>query len=394
MKLGRWHNYSEKEACLASQARQAENKETRSLQDNDTLPPSFMLGLTVLEREFPKRKDKRMSGNTGVMKRWNVSRMSLFMSGILVVLVILLFGMKTVNATSNATPTDHSSLPPGFTQGYVHTNGIRLHYVQAGQGTPIVLLHGFPENAHEWYKVMPALAQHYHVIALDMRGAGQSDAPPTGYDKTTLAQDVHGVVQQLHLGSINLAGHDIGSMVAYFYAAMYPTEVRHLVLMEAPIPDSQVYTYPALTANGPGLWWFGMFNTPSMPQTFIQGRENQFIAEFYKYSVPPVVAGSITQEDLAIYAQDLRGTARLNAYASYFGTIPQDVLRVQQLGQTKLTMPVLAIGADHSLGAELGKQAQQYATNVQSVVFTNSGHWIPEEYPQKTVQYLTSFFAK
>lgn len=333
-----------------------------------------------------------MFANTSVIrKRRHLHRVSLFMSGILVILVVLFVGMTTVDATSS---TPHDSLPQGLSQGYVHTNGIRLHYVQAGHGIPIVLLHGFPENAHEWYKVMPALAQQYHVIALDMRGARLSDAPATGYDKTTLARDIHGAVQQLHLGSINLVGHDIGSMVAYFYAAMYPTEVRHLVLMEAPIPDSQIYTYPALTANGPGLWWFGLFNTPSMPQTLIQGREKQFLTEFYKYSVPPVVAGSITHEDLALYAQNLLGTAHLNAYASYFGTIPQDVVRVRQLSQKKLPMPVLAIGADHSLGDGLGKQARQYALNVQSVVFSNSGHWIPEEYPQKTIHYLTSFFVK
>jgi pimeloyl-ACP methyl ester carboxylesterase len=130
-----------------------------------------------------------------------------------------------------------------------------------------------------------------------------------------------------------------------------------------------------------------------MPQTLLQGREEQFVTEFLRYNVSPVVAGSITQKDIAVYAQNLRGAAHLNAYVSYFGTFRQDVPHVQQLRQKKLTIPVLAIGADHSLGAELGKQAQQYATNVRSVVIANSGHWIPEEHPQEVVQHLTSFFA-
>jgi pimeloyl-ACP methyl ester carboxylesterase len=182
-------------------------------------------------------------------------------------------------------------------------------------------------------------------------------------------------------------------MVAYVYAATYPTEVRHLVLMEAPIPDASVYTFPALSAKGPGLWWFGLFNTPRMPQILLQGREEQFVTEFFRDSVPPVVANSITREDIAIYANNLRKPSHLNAYTSYFSTISQDVSHVQQLRQKKLSMPVLAMGADHSLGAGVGKQVEQYATHVSSVVIANSGHWLPEEHPQEVVQYLTSFFA-
>lgn len=287
-----------------------------------------------------------------------------------------------------------SSLPDGFTHGYVHTNGTRLHYVQAGQGTPVVLLHGFPQHWYEWRKVMPTLALHYRVIALDLRGAGQSDAPSTGYDKATLARDVHGVIQQLQLGPVNVVGHDIGLMVAYVYAATYPTEVRRLVLMDAPLPDESVYTFPALTANGPGIWWFGLFNTPRMPQILLQGREEQFVTEFFHESVPPVVAGSITREDAEIYARNLSVSIRLNAYISYFATFSQDVPHLQRLRQEKLAIPVLAMGADHSLGAALGKQVEQYATNVRSVVIANSGHWLPEEHPQEVIQHLLSFFAE
>jgi pimeloyl-ACP methyl ester carboxylesterase len=286
-------------------------------------------------------------------------------------------------------------LPPGFTSGYVHTeDGIRLHYVQGGHGTPVVLLHGFPENWYEWHKIMPALALHYQVIALDMRGAGQSDAPPTGYDKATLAKDVRGVVEQLHLGTINLVGHDIGMMVAYTYAATYPTEVRHLALMEAPIPDSSIYTFPALSAQGPGLWWFGLFGAPRMPQILLQGREDQFITEFFRDTVPVIVVKSITQEDATIYANNMREPSRLNAYISYFGTFPQDVPHMEQLRQRKLSMPVLTMGADHSLGAAVGEQVEQYATHVRSVVIANSGHWLPEEHPEEVLQYLMSFFGE
>lgn len=286
------------------------------------------------------------------------------------------------------------TLPTGFIHGYVQTNGIRLHYVQGGQGTPVVLLHGFPENWYAWRHVMPVLARQYHVIALDMRGAGQSDAPPTGYDKATLAQDVRGVVQELHLDSINLVGHDIGLMVAYFYAATYPTEVRHLVLMEAPLPDESVYTFPALTSKGPGLWWFGLFNAPRMALTLLQGREELFVAEYFRSCAIPVVTDNITSEDMAVYARNLQGPAHLNAYISYYSTISQDVAHIQRLRQEKLSMPVLALGGDHGKGETVGKQVQQYATHMRSVVIANSGHWLPEEHPEEIARQLISFFEE
>jgi len=287
-----------------------------------------------------------------------------------------------------------SQVPPGFRDGYVRVNGVRLHYVRGGVGEPLVLLHGFPQHWYEWRKVMPALAETHDVIAVDMRGAGQSDAPATGYDKATLAEDLRGLVQQLNLDPINLVGHDIGLMVAYAYAAKYPGDVQRLVLMEAPIPDESVYTYPALTPNGPGPWWFGFFSTPHLPEILIQGREQRFVNEFFRSSVPPKVAGSITPTDVAAYAHNLRSRERLNAYASYFGTFPQDIRQVQQWRQAPLPMPVLAVGGEFSGGAGVAEQAKRYATNVTGEIIAGSGHWIPEEKPKELVNLLGMFLSQ
>lgn len=287
-----------------------------------------------------------------------------------------------------------SLLPDGFTEGFVMTNGIRMHYVSGGKGQPLVLLHGFPETWYAWHKVLPDLAKHYRVIAPDMRGAGQTDAPPTGYDKATMARDIHGLVSQLGLGSINLVGHDIGLMVAYAYAALYPTTVKHLALLEAPIPDASIYTLPALTANGPGVWWFGFFSTPQMPEKLIQGREATFLTQFFQNSVPVQVQGSITQAEIALYAHYWQDPAHLNAYISYFSSFQTDAEQIKSYGKEKLQMPVLALGADHSLGMAVFTQVQNYATNVTGGVITNSGHWIPEEHPQALVDQLLAFFQK
>ena len=120
--------------------------------------------------------------------------------------------------------------------GRVEVNGIRIHYRMAGSGEPLVLLHGFPETSNAWRKVMPTLAEHYTVIAPDLRGCGDSDRPDTGYDKRTVAEDVHELIHQLGLGPINLVSHDVGMMVGYAYASAYPSEVKRLVLMEAALP--------------------------------------------------------------------------------------------------------------------------------------------------------------
>ncbi|GCE15191.1 alpha/beta fold hydrolase [Tengunoibacter tsumagoiensis] len=289
---------------------------------------------------------------------------------------------------------EHTLLPAGFTEGTVTTNGIRMHYVRGGQGRPLVLLHGFPETWYSWHKVLPDLAKHYLVIAPDLRGAGQTDAPSSGYDKMTMAQDIRGLVTQLKLDSIDLVGHDIGLMVAFAYAELYPTSVQHLALLEAPIPDKSLYQYPALTANGPGVWWFGFFGVPQMPEKLIQGREKTFLEQFFQNTVPVQVQGSITAEEIALYARNWQDPARLHAYISYFSAFKTDTAQVDVYSQKKLLMPVLALGADHSIGTAIFTQVEQYATNVTGDVISNSGHWIPEEHPQELVSKLLAFLSK
>jgi len=123
-----------------------------------------------------------------------------------------------------------------FSHHMATVNGIQMHYVIGGQGDPIVLLHGWPETWYEWRHVMPALAKNYTVIVPDLRGLGDSSKPPTGYDGNTAAEDIHQLVGKLGFKTIFLVGHDIGTQVAYSYAAAHPTEVKRLAVMELTIP--------------------------------------------------------------------------------------------------------------------------------------------------------------
>src|SRR3954471_19863836 len=131
-------------------------------------------------------------------------------------------------------PAVHSAgTPDGFTQKTADVNGVKISYTIGGRGPAVVLLHGYAETSHMWVPLLPQLATSHTVIAADLRGAGDSQRPASGYDKKTMAQDIHGLVRQLGYDQIQIVGHDIGLMVAYAYAAQYPSEVSRIILMDA-----------------------------------------------------------------------------------------------------------------------------------------------------------------
>jgi pimeloyl-ACP methyl ester carboxylesterase len=268
---------------------------------------------------------------------------------------------------------------------------VGIDYVIGGRGPTLVLLHGYPQSWYEWRHILPALAEHYTVIAPSLRGAGHSDAPPAGYDKKTLAGDIHGLLAQIgHDKDIRLVGHDIGLMVAYSYAAAHPQDVIKLVLSEAFIPDTSIYTFPSLTADGPGPWHFGFFLlTNGFPEQLIAGNETLWVDKFID-SIE-VVKGAVTPDEVAVFAEYLRDPAHLQATLAWFRTWPQDMVDNAEYQKTKLTMPVLAIGAQGSLGDFVADNARDYASDVTGVVVPNSGHWIYEEHPAELTQMLLNF---
>jgi pimeloyl-ACP methyl ester carboxylesterase len=294
-------------------------------------------------------------------------------------------------SSSSAVSACAEQLPAGFTESKTSVGAVGIHYVIGGHGPTLVLIHGYPQTWYEWRHIMPALAQHYTVIAPDLRGAGGSDAPATGYDKKTMAADLHGLLAQLgRTSDLRIVGHDIGSMIAYSYAAAYPSEVTKLVLSEAPIPDPSIYTIPSLTAAGPGLWNFGFFTLRNgLPEGVIQGREALWIDKFIDSL--EVRKGAVSQQDVTEFAAQLREPGHLRASLEWFRALPQDVKNDARYQKTKLTMPVLAIGASGSLKSAVGDQAKQYARNVTTAVIPDSGHWIYEEHPAQTTSLLLTF---
>ncbi|MET0897482.1 MAG: alpha/beta hydrolase [Mycobacterium sp.] len=307
--------------------------------------------------------------------------------------VAIALGTLGCAGTTSAEPTPpEEQVPAGFTRHKESVNGVGIDYVIGGSGPTLVLLHGYPQTWHEWRHVMPRLAEQYTVIAPSLRGAGGSDAPSTGYDKKTLAVDIHGLLSQIgHDKDIRLVGHDIGTMVAYAYAAAHPVDVHKLVLSEAPIPDPTIYAFPSLTPQGPGAWHFGFFNLMNgFPEELIVGKETIWVTKFI--DALEVVKGSVTPDDIAVYAGYLSDPAHLRANLAWFRALPEDMTDSAESQQTLLPMPVLAVGADGSLGASVGDQVKNYASDVTVKVVTDSGHWIYEEHPDEMTRMLLEFF--
>lgn len=284
--------------------------------------------------------------------------------------------------------------PDGFIQASADLGEVTVSYVRGGIGEPLVLLHGYPQNWYMWRRVLPAFAERYTVVAPDLRGSGNSGAPPAGYNKRSMAGDIHELLGQLGLDrGIRLVGHDIGTMVAYAYAAQHPTNVVRLVLTEAPIPDESIYRLPALTPRGPGAWNFGLFNVPDgFIEQFVAGREETWVERFIKSQAMRPEA--IEPEAVRAYANPLRDSAHLRASFEYFRALATDIAHNTESRHTPLPMPVLALGARGSLAETVPDQVARYAADVRGDVVEDSGHWLFEEQPDRLIHCLLDFLGQ
>lgn len=281
-------------------------------------------------------------------------------------------------------------LPEGFTEQQTNVDGVMINYVSGGAGPTVLLLHGYPQTWYAWREVLPELAQRYTVVAPDLRGAGDSDAPASGYDKKTLAGDMHRLLDQLRLdGAVRVVGHDIGAMVAYTFAAQHPDRVERLVFCEAVIPDEGIYRMPVLTPEGPGHWNFGLFQVPDFPESLVTGRELGWLRG---YMLPQARRPeAIDEQSLQEYARCLSDGAHLTASFGPFRALVHDMADMAEYAKTRLPMPVLAIGASDSLGDSVGAQLTRYAENVRTIVINDAGHYLFDEQPEELMRYVVDF---
>lgn len=286
-------------------------------------------------------------------------------------------------------------LPRDFERTFSHhtanVNGIRMHYVIGGRGEPLVLMHGFLETWYTWRLIMPELAKHYTVIAPDLRGYGDSDKPPGGYDARTMVEDVYQLVQALGYQKILLVGHDMGAPPALIYAARHREDVRKLVYLEEPVlgvNDREVTTFAPPTG---GAWWWSFAFTPGMPETLIAGKEREFLSFFYRrFSHDPTAISEATiNEYLRTFAapDGIRGA--VGVYRAVFQSREQTAQDVRP----KLNLPVLAVGGEASAGELPIQGMRQVATNVRGVVLPRCGHFPQDECPSALLAQLLPFLA-
>ena len=271
---------------------------------------------------------------------------------------------------------------------FANVSGVRLHYLIAGKGDLVILLHGYAENSHMWRPLMAQLAKSHTVIAPDLRGFGQSSKPMTRYDKKTMAQDVHALAHSLGYQHEVVVGHDIGLMVAYAYAAQYPNEVDRIVLMDAFLPGVGDWKTVWLLRD---LWHFHFYG--ETPLKLVAGRERIYFEHFWndfaadrKHSVPEV--------DRQFYARSYAQPGAMRAGFEVFRNFEQDAKDFAQFAETKLTMPMLVLSGEKASGEFLIEQARLVDTNVDGVVIKGKGHWLMEEAPQLVIPQLVAFINK
>jgi pimeloyl-ACP methyl ester carboxylesterase len=266
---------------------------------------------------------------------------------------------------------------------------VRLHYVTAGAGFPVVLLHGWPQSWYEWRKVIPGLAARFRVIAPDLRGLGESSRPADGYDKQTVGGDVWRLVHDvLGLDAFYLVGHDWGGPTAYAVASAHLEAVRKLVILDVTIPGDGS---PGISQGG-RRWHHAFHQTLDLPEALVTGREDIYLGWFYRtYGAVP-----LAEADIAEYLRVYRQPGALRAGFSYYRAIPQDMAdNASVTARLKLPMPVLALGGDRSWGRrmEVVESLRRMAVDVQGGMVENCGHWMPEEQPDELLRRLLEFFG-
>ena len=270
---------------------------------------------------------------------------------------------------------------------FAEVNGLSMHYLIAGSGgSPVILLHGYAQNSHMWRPLMKELGRTHLVIAPDLRGFGDTTKAESGYEKKTMAQDIHALANALGIEKAGVAGHDIGLMVAYAYAAQYPATVERIALLDAFIPGVGDTTNLFLLKD---LWHFHFYGPT--PLLLVKGRERIYFEHFWN-DFAADGAKSVSEADRRFYARKYAQPGAMKAGMEVFRAFDQDAMDNAEFAKTRLPMPMLVLGGEKSGGDFLVSQARMVANDVDGVIVTGSGHWLIDEAPAQVIPKLVAFF--
>jgi pimeloyl-ACP methyl ester carboxylesterase len=276
--------------------------------------------------------------------------------------------------------------PPGFKTQNITANGVTLYVRVGGRGPAVVLLHGFADTGDMWAPLAKALYKDHTVIVPDLRGIGLSSHPPSGYDKKTEGVDIAMLMETLNVAKADLVTHDIGNMVGYALSAQYPDHITKWIVIDAPLPGIGPWDD---ILKSPMLWHFN-FRGPDVDR-LVKGRERIYLDRFYnELSADPKKIDEATRNHYAkLYARP----GNMHYAFEQFAAFNQDAKDNRIFAEKKLTMPILALGAEKSFGDQQAAILRDVGTNVQGGIITGSGHWIMEEQPAQTVSKVSAFLA-
>ncbi|MDN3222217.1 alpha/beta fold hydrolase [Pseudomonas nunensis] len=287
-------------------------------------------------------------------------------------------------------------IPDGFTGGYEKVDGVNLHFVRGGKGPLVLLVHGFGQTWYEWNHLMPQLAEHYTVVAVDLPGLGLSDPPQTSYTGVDISEYLHKLAKRLsHDKPFYLVAHDIGIWNSYPMVARYPTDIVKAAFLEATIPDDTLYSLPAFVSTGEAPGWHHSFFAASdqLADAMVKGNERLFLTHFIRHHASNQEV--FTDDLVDSYVRSYSKAQTFHSAFEYYRALPRSIVQNQELAKTKVTMPVLAVGGggNGGFGAQQPENIRRYATNVEAHVLPGCGHWIPEECAPALNPLIKSFLA-
>ena len=282
------------------------------------------------------------------------------------------------------------SLAGNFRSEYADVNGTRLHYVTGGRGEPLFLLPGWPQTWWEYRYVLPALAARFRVFAVDLRGMGGSAKPADGFDKKTMARDIFELAKRLGFSKINIAGHDIGAMVAYSFAVNHPAALRKVALLEVAHPNDFLTKNLLMLPPGPPpvhVWWFAFNQVRGLPEQLLTGRFRFMVDWLFDNLMVHPEAN--TDRDRDVFARAYNRPDAIRAGNGWYQAFYQDI--ADQPGYGQITAPLLGLASDQAFDIVSNVWPFQ-GTDVRVVRVPDSGHFIVEEQPDFVAQQLLSFF--
>jgi pimeloyl-ACP methyl ester carboxylesterase len=282
---------------------------------------------------------------------------------------------------------DVTPFPSAFLTKDIPVEGVTMHVRVGGKGPAVVLLHGFGDTGDMWAPLAADLAKDHTVVVPDLRGMGLSSIPDSGFDKKTQAGDIRGVLAALGIEHSVVIGHDIGTMVAFAYAARYPQLTDRLVVMDAPVPGITPWNE---IVRSPMLWHFD-FGGPDT-ERLVAGRERIYLDRFWnEFAGDP---GKVDEATRQHYAKLYARPGAMRAAFAQFRSIRQDAVDNEATMKSRLKMPVLAIGGEKSFGNNEAIVMRNAADKVTEVVIPGAGHWLMEEAPTATIRAIRDFIAQ